>query len=178
MFLCSLIARLPSLQYTKVGDHRTTPHAPVWSEIFANCSTSFACRHEHTWIWVQSHGRHLNLTPATGYGADHLRTLNARADEVTLSCRLQGSLWQNWHELADAFVQWEYQTSHVAAKAAERLHLHPKQQGNTGRTFYLWLPPLILHASPCWISCAMTPSSHATWEVGLADFSHLHPTRH
>ena len=86
---------------------------------------------EHTWIWVPSHGKSPKWTPPPGHCADHLRALNAHADVAAanaLSRRLQGSLRQKWHELADAATQWEYQTIHVAAKAAERLHSHFMQQ--------------------------------------------------
>ena len=86
---------------------------------------------EHTWIWVPSHGKSPKWTPPPGHCADHLRALNAHADVAAANAwsrRLQGSLRQKWHELADAATQWEYQTIHVAAKAAERLHSHLMQQ--------------------------------------------------
>ena len=49
---------------------------------------------KHTWIWVPSHGKSPKWTPPSGHCANHLRALNAYADEVAanaLNRRLQGS---------------------------------------------------------------------------------------
>ncbi|CAE7637517.1 unnamed protein product [Symbiodinium pilosum] len=89
-----------------------------------------------TFIWVPSHGKKPNWSPAGGHEGQKLRELNERVDAhctEVLNRRLQGSLRQRWHAVAHHAMVWEYKVIHASAKAAERLHEHFKNVGATNR---------------------------------------------